>query len=89
VDRIAPSDGNRDGRTCEELSGSLCSDNAVNLRLEKWRATFAVRREQGTSADAKFVFNATDLDDYDAVAIPHRTRAFAPYERVVDDGHKE
>ena len=61
----------------------------MNLRLEKWRATFAVRREQGTSADAKFVFNATDLDDYDAVAIPHRTTAYAPYGRVADDGHKE
>ena len=49
----------------------------------------ARRRKTATQADAKFVFNATDLDDYDAVAIPHRTRAFAPYERVVDDGHKE
>jgi hypothetical protein len=61
-----------------------------NLRLAKWRATFAVRRDDayGGAADVKFVFNATDLDDYDYLAVPHRSTAIPPCGHKVEEGHK-
>ena len=60
------------------------------VRAEKFEAVFSIRRASSTpDAVVKFIFNATDLDDYDLITLPCASNTTAPLGYKVEDGHYE